>query len=367
MEWFQNALERARERFGSSDEYPLIDDGEVLDRNVIYELWPWEHGSWARHKRETLMEAALTGNHSDLPIHFIWLNLFYRLAHYPADEIAVVIEDRENAGGHRQEFLDDLKTLVGLTQDEAANSKDPRRLRWEISNACAVRDWDSGGSLYARLEELFSIEQRAQILAMHGRHEFLAVYASRWELEEPGLHMWAPISRSPFTTLMNIGISVRSLSPGGDAGPLSPEEKGRTESAAYYLARALNGKVDADLVYRCLLLLCRMDLGDFRKAAVDCEALLKRREEFSVKPWRSLGHDLSIVSLLCALAVDSYEADGRVDRAITASDRWLKECPEESGVHERRSRLFLRQGDLDAAYEALRASNKTSTQRGTSQ
>jgi hypothetical protein len=118
------------------------------------------------------MEAALTSNHSDLPVRFIWLNLFYRLAHYPADDRAVVNRGSENAEGHRQEFLNDLKTLVGLTRDEAAGCKDPRRVRWEISNACAIRDWDFAGSLYTRLEEMVSAEQKSQVLAMHGRQEF---------------------------------------------------------------------------------------------------------------------------------------------------------------------------------------------------
>ena len=48
MEWLQSALERARQRFATADEYPLIDDGELVDRDVIYQSWPWERVSSSR-------------------------------------------------------------------------------------------------------------------------------------------------------------------------------------------------------------------------------------------------------------------------------------------------------------------------------
>jgi tetratricopeptide (TPR) repeat protein len=355
MEWFQNAVKCARELFDRPCEYPLIDDDEVLDEEVVYESWPWEL-KLSGHSRDELLEDALTSNHYDCAVHFVWLNLFYRLAHYPADMIASDVEDRDNAEEHRKEFLSDLKTLVGMTKDEAVNSKDLRRLRWEVSNACAVQDWDTASRLYIRLEELAETRaERSQIIAMYGRCEFLTVFARLWELDELDLDMWAPAPVRPWTGLINLGLAVRSLAAVDPTVSLPPAEESRVESAAYRLSKAIKGSMDADLIYGCMLLRCRLALGRFRDAAADCEALLSRREEFSSGPWEGIHPEPPIISRLYALAVGSYEADGQIDRAITASDRWLKDCPDEPGIHECRSRLFQKQGDLEAAYADLRA------------
>jgi hypothetical protein len=43
MEWFQKALARARELLEkNAREYPLVDDDELIDEEVIYNCWPWQ-------------------------------------------------------------------------------------------------------------------------------------------------------------------------------------------------------------------------------------------------------------------------------------------------------------------------------------
>lgn len=368
MEWLLSSLERARQKFEAPCEFPLIDDGEILDQKTIYESWPWEYGD-RKYSRDSLMEVALASDHADLPVRFTWLNFFYRLANYPADEVASVIEDRDNAAWHRKEFLGDLKTLVGLAREQAIESRDPRRIRWEISNACVIKDWDLAEILYGRLEELAEVKEKPTIFAMHGRHEFLTVFAPRWELDELDLDMWAPMPSRPLTGVLNLLLSRRSVAVAGSvvASPTA-DENSRTEGAAYYLAKAIKGDVKNDLNYRCLLLRCRVALAQFREAAAECELLLKRRDEFSSGRWAVLELELelepSIISNLYELAVYSYEADGQIDRAIAASDRWLQEFPDQPGIHERRSRLFQRQGDLDAAYTSLRKEVERNPLRG---
>src|SRR5438094_48969 len=94
MNWFA----AARERFCISGEYPLIDDNEIIERNAIYEHWPWSYGSNER-KLDVVRQAALTADHFDPPVRFVYLNLFYQLAHYNAEQVASVVEDQEIAAG----------------------------------------------------------------------------------------------------------------------------------------------------------------------------------------------------------------------------------------------------------------------------
>jgi hypothetical protein len=219
MEWLQSAVERARERFGTSDEYPLIDDGEILNRNVIYECWPWEHGHPGRQNRDALIESALTSNHNDLPVHFVWLNLFYRLAHYPADDVATVVEDRENAGWHRKEFLADLKALVGLTQEEARYCRDPRRLRWEITNACIIQDWDRAMALIERLKSCGAITE-SECRGLKGQVYVCSIVAPKKEAEDQGEEgqvekdvpgWWVPKMDQTYFTGGELGSWIRPL------------------------------------------------------------------------------------------------------------------------------------------------------------
>jgi hypothetical protein len=43
------------------------------------------------------------------------------------------------------------------------------------------------------------VNEKPQVLAMHGRHEFVTVFAPQWELDEVDFDMWAPLpSRQNF-------------------------------------------------------------------------------------------------------------------------------------------------------------------------
>jgi hypothetical protein len=54
---------------------------------------------------EELFQQALMSDHGDLPVRFVYLNLFYRLAHYPAEKIASVVEDQQSAADYRAQFF----------------------------------------------------------------------------------------------------------------------------------------------------------------------------------------------------------------------------------------------------------------------
>ena len=343
MNWFEAERERARERFDGPGEFPLIDDEEIVQGEAVYGHWPFSYGDNEQDIDE-LRQTALTVDHLDPSVRFVFLNLFYRLAHFPAEQFASVVEDVDHAAGQRRQFEHDLEVLVELLDVEQC--RDARQIRWEIANACAIRHWDRAERLYVRLEESAQLEV-THVLAMRGRFEFLVVFAGSWELEELGLYLWAPITDKKRSWLLEeilCGASVKD----DPLVALSADARNLLEDAAHHLARALRDKPGLDVVYLFLLLRCRLALEGFRDAAAACEALLERRAEFSEQP-----HDI-MVSRLYALAVKSYESDGsdgHIERALAASDRWKREFPDEPGICKCRSRLFRMQGDFESACE----------------
>jgi hypothetical protein len=112
-----NWFEAARERFGGSGDYPLIDDDEIVETKAVDEYWPWVYGRRQRDVDE-LRKVALMADHFDPSVRFVYLNLFYRLAHYPAEQVASVVEDQEEAASHRKQFENDLQILVRLVDVE---------------------------------------------------------------------------------------------------------------------------------------------------------------------------------------------------------------------------------------------------------
>jgi hypothetical protein len=61
-----NWFEAARERFGGSGEYPLIDDDEIVEAKAVNDYWPWVYGSGRRNADE-LRQVALRQTTSILP------------------------------------------------------------------------------------------------------------------------------------------------------------------------------------------------------------------------------------------------------------------------------------------------------------
>ena len=131
--WFDTA----RQRFQEADEYPLIDYQEIIDRAAIWNYWPSDYGKTA--KPDQLFQAALTSDHHELSVRFVWLSFFFSLGHYPAEEVLQVVYEQQEAPGHRRQFLEYRKSLVTLV--DVDECKDPRHIRWEIVNASAIQDW----------------------------------------------------------------------------------------------------------------------------------------------------------------------------------------------------------------------------------
>ena len=114
-----NWFEAARGRIGGPGEFPLIDDEEIVEEKAVSDHWPsFFEGS--ERDVDRLRQEALTVDHLDLPVRFVYLNIFYRLAHYPGEQVAVVVEDQNSAAVHRDDFEHDLEALVRLVDVESA-------------------------------------------------------------------------------------------------------------------------------------------------------------------------------------------------------------------------------------------------------
>ena len=55
---------------------------------------------------------------------------------------------------------------------------DRRTIRWEICNACVIRDWERARRLYDQLEALALLEL-AEIQVLRGQLNFLVVFNSK--------------------------------------------------------------------------------------------------------------------------------------------------------------------------------------------
>jgi tetratricopeptide (TPR) repeat protein len=347
--WF----EHARERFEREGEYPLIDDADVVKWEDLHDFWPWEERGWSSNRSaEELCQQALRSDLADLPVRFVYLNLFYRLAHYPAEELAVVVEDQEAAAKYRAQFLDCLKTLVWPV--EASGCEDPRRVRWEIVNACVIRDWDLARRLYNRLEELAGKDELVRLSGQRGEQEFLSVLADRCEIDGPCC--WAPLPEQVSDErVLRVGRYLLCLCCVADHadGSFTDEEIERLRDAAHHLEKAIRGRHNLAVLLRFLLLRCNLILGKFEEAATGCEELLAYRGGLA-----EVFHSPEIVSDLVAdlysRLVEAHRSAGQVERAISANQRWIEEYPDQPGTFERLSLLFAEQGDLKKAYECLR-------------
>ena len=185
-----NWFEAARRQFDRSEEYQLIDDEEIIEEKAIYEHWPW--ALERRRNADELRQLSLTADHFDPSVRFVYLNLFYRLAHYAAEQVAVVVEDQDEAAGHRRQFELDLQVLVELIDVEQC--KDARQIRWEIVNACAVYHFDRA----LRLAGQFGAPLPASTVHYHrGRLNFLIALRKTWEGEAALDHWDLPLGKRP--------------------------------------------------------------------------------------------------------------------------------------------------------------------------
>ena len=164
----------ARQSVLQGSEYPLIDAREL---DMTRELT----GAWTGDSDRAfeLLENYLARTYGDVVARFVVFNFLFRLAHYEARLPEWAEEDK------RPTALRCLRRFVGLQDVEELT--DPKAVRWEIVNACAVADWDRTLRLYDQLKTAGSLAE-AEFRALRGQFRVCLVQWQRQETRDEDDH-----------------------------------------------------------------------------------------------------------------------------------------------------------------------------------
>jgi hypothetical protein len=186
--WVREAEERLR--LGS--DYPLIDDDQIdmaeelrACADLVVDEFLGEVSTSTPAEIEPTIgffEIRLISSDSALPVRFVILNFLYRLAHFAsfANENSVQ-EIYWAVWPHLERFvrLQEISVLY-----------DTGAVRWEITNACVIQDWDRASMLFDRLKSLGAITA-SEHRALKGQMYACSVVAMRSGGTD-FLDWWAP-------------------------------------------------------------------------------------------------------------------------------------------------------------------------------
>ncbi|MXZ55180.1 MAG: hypothetical protein F4Z14_03315, partial [Gammaproteobacteria bacterium] len=172
QEWIQ----WSRESLPETGDYPMLNVAEIKGTTC-----PWQEEIYSdfrksdresREKLLTLFENHLSRDPADVSSRFTALNLHYALSTHANDDpemntyYEVTGVDPEDV---REGFAKNLAYLVRLLPVE--NCTDWRTIRWEICNACAIRDWGRARQLHDRLE-VHGLLEPAERQILRGQFNF---------------------------------------------------------------------------------------------------------------------------------------------------------------------------------------------------
>jgi hypothetical protein len=158
---FDGWVQEAEKNLLVSGDVPLVDSQEIdmadelraLANRAVTECSGegWSSSPSDIEAAIEFLENRLIGSHCDLPVRFVILNFLYRLAH------SAGFESGACAQALYWEFWPHFGHFAGLHLQEVSVLKDPRAIRWEITNACAIHNWDLATELLDLLKSLRAI------------------------------------------------------------------------------------------------------------------------------------------------------------------------------------------------------------------
>jgi hypothetical protein len=378
---FDTWVQEAEQRLLVSGDYPLVDSQEI---DMADKLWELAHEVVEENLGESccsipsaiepsieFLENRLVGSHFALPVRFVILNFLYRLAHFErfasktaAPELYWVVWP------HFEHF-------AGLHLEEVSVLKDPRAVRWEIINACAIHNWDLATELLDLLKSLRAItavEYRVlkgqmyvcSVAALKHQEEPVAAPMTQeefdLELENPDLWMYGLMSRHSLDwwipkldcALFPIhdfdSRPARLLAWGmdlADQARYSEEECVRLSDAAHEWE--ISFQKDPDLLgpYRAACGKAHFLTKNYLKAAGQFEHLLAHASGVPK------GFEGKIRSTLYQDAAECYEKAGDVEAALRLLERCAYEFPRTKGLWLKLAGMYL-SSPLDLDLEKVR-------------
>ena len=364
-EQVQEWIQWSRESLPETGDYPMLYVAEIKGTTC-----PWQEEIYSdftysdkgsREKLLTLFENHLSRDPTDVSGRFTALNLHYALSTHANDDSEmqtyydVTGVDHEDV---REDFARNLAYLVRLLPVE--NCADWRTIRWEICNACAIRDWGRARQLYDRLEAL-DLREPAERQVLRGQFNFLVAFGSKtgWDFDpqywEPKLYdseLYGYLDREGnlapefFLFIWGIGLARKRKEDEKEI-PLDEANRDRISDAANDFEKGLSKCPDLSPAYRSMLAGCYFAKGDFANAAKNYEqVLVDSNSKFSVI------EDFKIDIFKCI--ANSYRLAGETEKARDALKRCAAEFPSAAGIYKELAEYQAQEVEYRLAYESLK-------------
>lgn len=364
---FDAWVREAEQKFSLAVDQPLIDDAqidmaeEIRDcANRVVEEFPGEVSTSVPSLIEPLIEffeLRLIGSEDALPVRFVILNFLYRLAHFTG------FSSESSATELHSVVWPHLERFVRL--QELSVVDDPRSLRWEITNAGVIQDWDRAMSLINRLKSLGAINE-SEGRALKGQIYVCSVVAARHEARDEGEEgqveknfpgSWVPRMDRAYFPQGDFGSWIRPLGLLAwgmtltDAPEYSAWERERLSDAAHEWDVCMEDSPDLLGAYRAAWGKCHFLDGDYLRAAKHFDTLvvhgcgLPSEMEAAFRP------------RLYPNVAECFGKGGETQSAIERLEACAQEFPRTGGVWLKLAEIYLSSPldlDLQKVKECLR-------------
>ena len=362
-EQVQEWIQWSRESLPETGDCPMLTVAKI-ERTAC----PWQEGIYSeftdsdKGSRESLLtwfENHLSRDPADVSSRFTALNLHYALSTHANDDSEMKTYYDLTGVDHervREDFARNLAYLVRLLPVE--DCTDWRTIRWEICNACAIRDWKRARQLHDQLEALDLLEV-AERQILRGQFNFFVVFGSKtcgnfdplfWE---PRLYYskpddslgWEGISHEFMLYFwgLNLGGKLEEVK---KEITLDQAERDRISDAANDFDKGLIKCPDLSPAYRSMLAACYFATGDFWNAAKNYERVLADSNS------KFLDTEFIKIAIFKCIA-NSYQLAGKTEKARDALKRCADEYPTAKGIYKELAKFQAQETEFKSAYESL--------------
>ena len=330
--------------------------------NIYSDFQGSDKGS--RDELLALFENFLSRDPGDVSSRFTALNFHYAFSTFAKDDSELKNYFEWTGVDHehiREDFAKNLEYLVRRLP--VKDCTDWPTIRWEICNACAIRDWGRARQLHDCLEARDLLEPTERQI-LRGQFNFFVAFGSKehrdfdpmfWEPklydskpdDSPG---WERISHEIALYIWGLSLG-RNLEENEKEITLDEPERDRVSDAANDFHKGLTKRPDLSPAYRSMLAGCYFAKGDYWNAAKNYEQVLVGSS--------SKIFDIEFIKIAYYKRIAaSYQLAGETEKAKDALKRCAGEFPNAKGIYKELARIQAQSTDYRSAYESLRTECK---------